>query len=432
MDRERCLFTKIIEEGKIDVPISFNITPEHFADDEVSEAYESAVVHFRMHRQPPSKDVIRAKHPNFTFDPAPDALTWYLEEFRKDVNRRCAIDVNRRIALAIQDRSRLLDIDVVMVEGARMLSQLMPSSKVSRFSDMESRIEQYERKAAIGENPGLMSRFKTVNDLTYGAQPYENWVILAPSGMGKSTISQSFIFDWWTQEKTSLLVSMEMGADQLMRNWDAMSARLSRAAIKALRLGEGDIDRWRKIAKKAEVAKATSDIIVLDDVAGCTPDKIWAETFKHQPDVVVVDYIDLLESPRGLSGWQAISHNAKQLKMNARISGIPHVVIAQTNRSGFSDGARADNVQGSIGITQNADVMIGLYREGESWEDEHRLGMRVPKNRDGRGHPGFEFHADFDTMDIYEPGHPTDMFANSFLGTRQPSAAPAGNMWMDA
>jgi len=425
----------VIEEGKIDVPISFNITPEHFQDDEVSAAYETAVVHFRRHREPPSKDVIRAAHKGFVFDPAPDALTWYLEEFRKDVNRRCAIDVNRRIALAIQDRNMLPDIDVVMIEGARMLSQLMPSSKVSRFSEMESRIKEYERKAAAGENPGLMSRFKTVNDLTYGAQPYENWVILAPSGMGKSTIAQTFMFDWWQQEKTSLFVSLEMGADQLMRNWDAMAAELSRNAIKSLGLGVGDIDRWRKMAKKAEVAKATSDIIVLDDVAGCTPDKIWAETYKHSPDVVVVDYIDLLESPKGLTGWQAISYNAKQLKMNARVSGIPHVVIAQTNRSGFTDGARADNVQGSIGITQNADVIIGLYREDPEWEEQSRMGMRVPKNRDGRGHPGFEFHADLDNMKIYEPGAPTDLLANSFLGTKQtepPRAVTAGNMWMDA
>jgi replicative DNA helicase len=360
---------------------------------------------------------------------------WYLEEFRKDVNRRCAIDVNRRIALAIQDRAMLMDIDVVMIEGARMLSQLMPSSRVSRFSDMESRIKEYERRAAEGDTTGILTGFKTINDLTHGAQPNENWVIFGPSNMGKSTLMQKMLFDAWCQDKTTLLVSMEMGADTLLRNWDAMATRLSRTAIKALSLGVGDLDRWRKMAKKAEVANAMKDIIVLDDVSACTPDKIWAETFRYSPDLVAIDYIDLLDTPSNLSGWQGISYNSRQLKMNARISGIPHMVVAQTNREGFQVGARKENVQGSIGITQNADVMIGLYSEDESWEAEHRMGIRVPKNRDGRCHPGFEVHWDADTMNIYEPGDKTDLLANSFLGATEPEprqAVPAGNMWLDA
>jgi replicative DNA helicase len=260
-----------------------------------------------------------------------------------------------------------------------------------------------------------MTGFKTINNLTYGIQPYENWVILGPSGMGKSTLMQDMIFDFWIQEKQSLVVSMEMGAEQLMRNWDAMAAQLSRTAIKALGLGVGDMERWRKIAKKAEVAKASSDIIVLDDVTSCTPDKIWAEAHKHKPDVIAVDYIDLLDAPKGLHGWQAISYNAKQLKTNARVSGIPHIVLAQTNRDGFREGANMSNVQGSIGIAQNCDVMLGLYKDDESWDEQHLMGLRLSKNRDGKGHPGFQIHWEPDTMNIYEPGSQDEINAHAFL-----------------
>jgi replicative DNA helicase len=420
LDLERSFLSRLISEGAVDKAVSFNITPDHFADPEVMDVYEYAVAHFRIHRDAPSKTAIRARFPEFTFDPAEDALSWYMDEFIKEVKRRAAIDAQRRVALAIQDRSLLPDIEVIMIEAARLVSQLVPSSKITRFSEMESRIAEYERKAAAGENPGIMTGFKTINNLTYGAQPNENWVIAGPSGMGKSTLMQKMLFDFWMQEKTPLLVSLEMGADQLMRNWDAMAAQLSRTAIKALGLGTGDIDRWRKIAKKAEVAKATSDIIVLDDVTSCTPDKIWAETFRHQPDIVAIDYIDLLDAPKNLHGWQAISYNAKQLKMNARVSGIPHVVVAQTNRDGFANGTRKENIQGSIGITQNCDVMIGLYQEDDTWPDEHRMGINVPKNRDGKGHPGFEVHWDPDTMEIYE-GSKDEMRAHSFLNTKPKS-----------
>jgi replicative DNA helicase len=416
LDLERSFLSRLVSEGAVDKAVSFNITPDHFADPEVADVYETVVAHFRIHRQPPSKNAIRAKFPDFTFDPAEDALSWYMDEFIKDVKRRAAIDAQRRVAIAIQDRSQLADIEVIMIEAARMVSTLVPSSKITRFSEMESRIAEYERKAAAGENPGIMTGFKTINDLTYGAQPNENWVIAGPSGMGKSTLMQKMLFDFWVQEKTSLLVSMEMGADQLMRNWDAMAAELSRTAIKALGLGVGDIDRWRKIAKKAEVAKASSDIIVLDDVSSCSPDKIWAETFRHQPDIVAIDYIDLLDSPKGLAGWQAISYNAKQLKTNARVSGIPHLVVAQTNREGFRDGTRKENIQGSIGITQNCDVMIGLYKEDDTWDDQQIMGINVPKNRDGKGHGGFQVHWDPDKMEIYE-GTKDEFRAKAFLAS---------------
>jgi ABC-type multidrug transport system fused ATPase/permease subunit len=225
LDLERSFLSRLVQEGAVDKAISFNITPDHFADPEVADVYGYVVAHFRIHRDPPSKTVIRSKYPNFTFDPAEDALSWYMEEFIKDVKRRAAIDAQRRVAIAIQDRSQLADIEVIMIEAARMVSTLVPSSKITRFSEMESRIAEYERKAAAGENPGIMTGFKTINNLTYGIQPYENWVILGPSGMGKSTLMQDMIFDFWIQEKQSLVVSMEMGAEQLMRNWDGEVAQ---------------------------------------------------------------------------------------------------------------------------------------------------------------------------------------------------------------
>jgi replicative DNA helicase len=403
-DPERAFTSKMISEGAIAKAIARGIKADHFKDLECGPVFETTVVHFRKHREPPSKDVIRAKHPGFTFDPAPDAFSWYLDEFVREISRRAAIDTQRRVAAAIADPSQRDNLDVVMVEAGRMMSQLVPSSAVARFSEMESRIAEYERKEREGVNPGIFTGFKTIDDLTFGFQPHENIVILAPSGCGKSTLTQKLLFEAYVQGKTALFVSLEMGADQLMRNWDAMAANLSRRAVKMMGLGGKEIEKWRQEAIKADEAKAERDIIVMDDVAGCTPDKIWAETYRHEPDIVAVDYIDLLDAPKGMVGWQAVAYNARQLKMNARISGIPHIVVAQTNRDGFSQGARKDNVGGSIGITQNCDIGIGLWGgpEDEHWQDQNMLEINLWKNRDGKGHPGFKVHADLDKMEIGE------------------------------
>jgi replicative DNA helicase len=103
--------------------------------------------------------------------------------------------------------------------------------------------------------------------------------------------------------------------------------------------------------------------------------------------LVIVDYVQLMRSSRpqqrGYNQWSMLTEITQDLKQIARSVGIPILAAAQTNRDGGKQGAELDNIGGSISITQDADVAVGLYAD-DDMKDAKTMQIRLMKNRRGK------------------------------------------------
>jgi replicative DNA helicase len=447
-DTERALISKIVETGGIvEASGKYGIEVDHWADDECRDVYEIVLLHWRLHNSPPSKNVVRRKYrellerrlhegliraeqvKDFVFDPAEDALSYYAEEFMKDVRWRNGRERLTHIANALKDRSRLMDLEKEFLNAGKIFAQLSPGFSVYRFSEMEHRVNEYEIAKAEDRPPGIMTGFPTLDGLMHGFQPGQTAVIAAPTGYGKTTLTQAMLFNAYIQKKTPLLFPCEMSGEEVYSRWDAMATKVSRKAMKALTLSDADVEHWKYVAKRAKEASGEHDILVpRQNCAGITVERIWAEVSRHEPDIVAVDYIGLMSTPKNLVGHQGVAYNVDQLKINAVSTSIPHIVVAQTNRDGFNSGVQTSNIGESIRISQTCDLMIGLWRD-DDMKSNQLMKLSVPKHRNGEEHMGFDAHWDPDIMTFYELGH-EEMLAHSFLNGRSEITAADANPYM--
>ena len=194
------------------------------------------------------------------------------------------------------------------------------------------------------------------------------------------------MFNAYLQDNTPMMISGEMEADALFRKWDTMATNMSYSMLKAMELGEGDMRKWEQWGEKAASAKPERDIIVIDDISKLTVDKVYAESVRHAPDLVAVDYIGLMEAPKEYNiGWAKIEYCTKALKQNARQLRIPHIVVAQTNRDDGGSGPALDKLAGSLSIGRDSDQVYGLYQDDIMRENE-QMEVRLLKSRDsGQG-----------------------------------------------
>lgn len=401
MDIERALVSKIVTTGQVEEAVSRGIREDLFADDEARDLFGFLTRHMQKYKTPPSISAVKTeleealvmlkdnkkvrRFPTLQIEHVEDALEYVTDRFINLAKRRLANEMVLELAAACDDPERSKDIDLEFLEVSRKLATLVPSTKVSKFKEgMEARIDAYEKRAKDDVSLGVPFGFPTLDSLTGGMQAHEFITVAGFSGLGKSTFLMVTAFNAFMQGYTPLYISLEMEAGAILRKWDAMAASLDYSKMKQLKLPPDQLDNWRDRAR--EIQEKVGEIPVIDSIRGCTPTNIYAETVRHKPDVVIVDYLSLMRSShpsaRGTSLWQAITEITQDLKQNARTLKIPVLAAAQTNRGGAKEGAELDNIGNSISIVQDSDIVIGLFADDEM-KQRQEMEIRLNKNRDG-------------------------------------------------
>lgn len=380
IDWERTLVAKVAQTGKIQQVLSEGITDQHFANETLGEIFRFMADHARSYRQAPSFTTVKDKYPDHNFEFVDESLDYIRECFIKGVKRRCAIEEIRNLVGAIDNPQEGVEIDSMFLESARNLATVVPSSRLHRFSDMDKRIELYETEDP-NLNKGIYTNIPLLDDLTQGIQPHEYVTIMGWTGTGKSTLAQWMLFNAWMQGKTPMYISLEMEASALLRKWDTMITNFQYGHLKSHTLRDGELANWKN--KATEVKEKPNDIVILDDVRGCTADRVYGEIHRWRPDIVCIDYITLMDTGRGSSQmWEKVMQITQSLKQIARTSKVPIIGVAQTNRASAEGGAELNNVAFSSAIIQDSDIVLGLHSDKEMRED-NRMQLRVLKNRDG-------------------------------------------------
>ena len=383
MDVERALISKIVTTGNLGEAISKGVRSDLFHDDELREMFIYLSDFARRYNSPPSELAIQNDKPDFEFERVPDDLSYLIDSFVNLAKRRLANEMVLELAAACNDPERSQNIDLEFLEVSRKLATLVPSTQVSRFSDMEKRVDEYEEKVKDGKRFGIPFGFEKLNRLTGGIQPHEFVTVCGFSGLGKSTMLMRMCFNAWFQQYNPLYISLEMEAGAILRKFDAMAASLNYNDMKQMDLKSDQLENWREYA--ASMKNKVNEIRVIDSIRHCTPENVYAEAVRYRPDIIFVDYLSLMRTARasrGTSLWQSLTEITQDLKMNARTLKIPIVAAAQTNRAGGKDGAELDNIGYSLSVIQDSDIVIGLYAN-EEIKERKEMEIRLNKNRDG-------------------------------------------------
>ena len=345
--------------------------------------FEWLVDHVRRYKDAPSIEAVQMRFPEWEQQHSSDSIQFLVDRFIVTIKRREAQDLIVDLAKAADDPVRSEEIDMLFLEASRRLATIVPSSRVERFSNMQERVERYREERGQKKQIGIPFGFPTLDQKTGGLQPHEFAAVAGFSGTGKSTLLLRFLLSIYENGYTPLLISLEMEARMILRRLDSMAANLDYNSMKHLQLEDKAIKDWEQEAER--VREGVRDITIIDDIRGCTPDHVFAEAIRHKPDVILIDYVSLMRSSRPnrySKSWESLTEITQDLKQNARTLKVPIIAAAQTNRAGASEGAELSNVGYAISVTQDPDIVIGLFSTDEMKADK-LIEIRLNKNRDG-------------------------------------------------
>ena len=213
-----------------------------------------------------------------------------------------------------------------------------------------------------GDLLGISSGFLTLDELTLGWQEQDLIVIAARPSMGKTAFALNAATAAAGAGVKVFIASLEMSTEQL-----AMRMPSSESGIngRALRLGRVDEKDWQKIYDAYSQISELS--ILIDDTSSITETQLAARVREAKPGLLIVDYLQLMKSAQSAQRRDLeIANITGAMKGLAKELNIPVILLSQLSR----EAARRDNsrprltdLRDSGAIEQDADVVIGIYRD---------------------------------------------------------------------
>ena len=249
--------------------------------------------------------------------------------------------------------------------------------------------------AVIGVPSGLLD----LDDITSGFQDGDLIIIAGRPGMGKTALALSMIRNAALEADVGVgMFSLEMANHQLAMRLLCAEARVDSHFV---RTGKLPAKLWKNLGLSAgDLEKAP---IYLDDSPALTVLELRAKARRlkaeHNIGMIVVDYLQLMQGPRGVENrQQEISVISRSLKALAKELSIPVVALSQLSRAVEQRADRKpqlSDLRESGAIEQDADVVIFLYRPwvySQEDEDEGKAEIIVAKQRNGpTGHISASF-----------------------------------------
>ena len=278
---------------------------------------------------------------------------------------------------------------IYALRQGRNVGGLMPISSV-----VQNVFDNLSEAASSGSQiPGLSTGLPDLDRVTLGLNDSELILVAARPGMGKTSIALNMALNAaMSQHKSVAIFSLEMSREQLV------TRLLSRAALipsQNLLTGQLSDQQWRDVSDAAQALSATD--IRIDDNPTLTVSDMNAQC-RRMPklDLVVIDYLQLMQSAGSGHTWsnesrtQAVSDISRMLKIMAKELNVPVLCLSQLSRA--NEGRQdkrpmLSDLRESGAIEQDADVVIGLYRDGyynKESENPNLAEAIILKNRKGQ------------------------------------------------
>jgi replicative DNA helicase len=324
--------------------------------------------------------------------PAAANAGWYAKIVRDHAIMRNLDEVHSRGLQSVRERAgepdELVDSSIarlLQITEGRSGEECLPASEI-----LPATLDEIEAISRHGERTGVPTGFIDLDELTNGWHPGQFILLGGRPASGKSTLGLDLARAAAIRHHLATVVfSLEMSRTELMMR---MLSAESRVPLQAIRTGGVSDEDW------ARLAGATSRIagapLFIDDSPNVTAGAVRAKCrrLKHRHDLkfVIVDYLQLMSSPRQSENRQVeVSQLSRSLKLLAKELDVPLAAMSQLNRSLEQRQDKRpllSDLRESGALEQDTDVVILLHREDAYDRESPRAGeadLIVAKHRNG-------------------------------------------------
>ncbi len=274
---------------------------------------------------------------------------------------------------------------VLGIAERRVGEGLMPMSPLLHGA-LET-IEEMEARGA--ELTGLATGFRDLDKKLGGLQPANLVVVASRPSMGKSTLVSNIATNVAIAGGTVAIFSLEMSREEIVQRLLCSTGRVDSMKMRTGQLGP---QLWQKVVHAA--SKMYQIPIYIDDSPQLTVTDIRAKSRRlrraHGLDLVIIDYLQLMQGSARENRQQEIAEISRSLKNLARELDVPILAVSQLNRSleaREDKRPRLGDLRESGAIEQDADIVMFIYRHEyyhpEAQDTKGLAEVIVSKHRSG-------------------------------------------------
>ena len=281
-------------------------------------------------------------------------------------------------------------------DAERKILQLSDTKNRGDFASVGAVVETtldkitklYENKAGL---TGLPTGFRDLDRMTSGLQPSDLILVAARPSMGKTAFTLNIAQNVGVrQRKTVAFFSLEMSQEQLVQRLLCQIAHIDSQKLRTGQLNSDD--EWTRLTDACD--KLYESPVYIDDTPGISVAEMRSKARRlkseHGLDLIIVDYLQLMQGRNSESRQQEISENfpiAEGLSPGTQ-SAFNRLVSAQPKRRKPSRISRPmlSDLRESGALEQDADIVSFLYREDyydKETENQHITEVILAKHRNG-------------------------------------------------
>jgi replicative DNA helicase len=228
------------------------------------------------------------------------------------------------------------------------------------------RIDQLFHSDSSGVT-GVHSGFKDLDKMTAGFQGSDFIVLAGRPSMGKTALALNFCRNAAVDHGMPVgFFSLEMSSESLVMRLLCTEARVNQMNVRTGKLSKQEMERLTN-----HVAKLMNAPIYIDDSPSLNVLELRAKARRLKAEaniqLLVIDYLQLMEGTKGENRQQEITHISRSIKSIAKELNIPVIALSQLSRASetrdkHNKRPQLSDLRESGAIEQDADVVFFVYR----------------------------------------------------------------------
>jgi replicative DNA helicase len=210
------------------------------------------------------------------------------------------------------------------------------------------------------------SGYKKLDELTAGLQPSDLVILAGRPSMGKTAfalnVARNAAVDFGIPVG---IFSLEMSSEALVLRLLCTESKVNQMAVRTGKLSRMEMDRLTN-----HVAKLMNAPIYIDDSPSLNVLELRAKARRLKAEsnvqLLIIDYIQLMEGTKGENRQQEITHISRSIKGIAKELDVPVLALSQLSRAVESRDKtkkpQLSDLRESGAIEQDADVVMFVYR----------------------------------------------------------------------
>jgi replicative DNA helicase len=297
-----------------------------------------------------------------------------------------------------------VEVDEALEQSERFLMDVAQRRVRREFESLSDILQDYLNQLPSSADDdsnrhGIPTGFIDLDKITGGFQRSDLIILAARPSMGKTSLALNIAEnvaipsairrgDPGAQGGTVAVFSIEMSKAQLAGRMLATESTVDSSRIRQGRLSDSD---WRKITHAIGILGDAP--IYIDDTPGISIVELRSKARRlhadRQVDLIVVDYLQLINGSGSDNRVQEVSEISRSLKALARELDVPVLALSQLSRAVESRSPKIpmlSDLRESGSIEQDADLVLFIYREDFYDRETEKKGiaeLHVAKHRNG-------------------------------------------------